>query len=599
MKIKGKVNIFISAITAILFSSTLLIEGTYALFVNENKNDISITSGKVDVRSLIHNIYAYSPTSISPVDGSIIDSTNAATNDESTNTHTFYNGGKVVVDGSSVHLINISSGDYVQFSIKVTNHSNIKTQYRTYYEITNNADGSASDDDLVNALKIYSNRTIIDKSTGWFFLKQASDPVSGELISDADSTWRIQLPSLVSSSLGGKSCTISFVVEALQGNAKTFFDGGDGSVAKPFLINDASSFEKINYYRDKYTYFKVGVSELDLTSVKPIYLYGTFDGNNALIKGNNSLFYTAGYNSSTETTVIKNFTANLNSANSLVFSLFGASTTFENVKISGTIMGSNNVGAFLNYGTAIWKASNYEINFTNCYCDADIIATAQNYASILIGHAYQGVGNDVNINIDSGTYEGISNANVYAVGSTNQGRRYFGLSYGNTPVVRNDNVIVNDNVYSAHQIKVINPTKNSDGSYIVNKDNNVDSISVKINSSLTAYDDAGEAIEKLKGITFDFGNLYTQTKSLGTDSYFKIADALSSISISNKMSGLDRPTFALDSSALEIITNTLENYQTGKVYLHVRQFDVNNKLLAVGSLTIAQRNDLSSSWAII
>ncbi len=604
MNKKQKGSIILASLASIAVAGSLIAGATYALFTSESSDNIAVTNGKVDVKASINNFYVYSPTLISMEEGNeVLDKNNAATNDEDNKIYKFANGGTASIDGNTVTVSNMTPGDYVEFSIGVTNYSNVKAQYRTVYTISDD-----SDDDLVEALKISTDRILINNSTGWEFLSAASDSESGDLITSEDSYWGIQLPTTASNSLQGKSCTISFTVEAVQGNAKTFFYGGDGTIDNPFIIKDAESFSKMAYYSDRYKYYEIAedVTEIDCSGISAINFLGSINGNNVPIKSNKFIFYTIGYYSQKSHSVVRNFDVTLNSASPFVYSVVETETTFDNVNIHGVIEIAQNVSAFVQYGPACFRGYfNYVLNFKNCSCDASIKATVANSAAVLVGHTYPGTGYSATYYIDSATDEGIENAKIYAMpsgSSSAKGYKYYSTS---SAKVYKDGVLLDASANSmpATTIQTLKPSK-GESSYTVEKDENATKFVVKVETALTAYDDDGNVMSNYNGIT----NVCIPYKDIdvsGLSGSIDIFDLFTSVEIVNKSSGQGYPAWSLDSESkkLTITTNSTVNYQTGTISLTVVQYDSNGLLLSSGGLVIAKStgtpNQGEVTWSVI
>ncbi len=361
----------------------------------------------------------------------------------------------------------------------------------------------------------------------------------------------------------------------------------------PIWIETASDLEKIEN-SGVYTYYKVAdnVTEIDCTDVSRLHLYGEFDGNSATLKNlRNSLFQYVGNGKETEeTTVLKNFTAVMNTPNSLVFTIAGPSTKFEGVKVSGYMEGYWNMGAFVNYGSANYDDSgfDYTVEFAQCSCDATIISKQNNSAAVLVGHTYPGAGKAV-IKLDSATNTGIDGATMRLNGGTN-GYKYYGV--GNATVYLGDATkekekLPTDNVT---QLNVVTPTKNSDGIYTVTVQEGA-TAKAQLTAQLTAYTD-GTEISNLRGITFTLG----ESTAVENGNVF---DKVESVQIKNEMTASGRPAYTLENGVLTVYTNTTENYVTGKVSVTVSQYDAENKLCAIGSLVLAEKETTDAEqWTI-
>ena len=215
-----KRNVIVSSLLAICLCVSLIAGATFAIFTSESKVNIAVTSGKVKVAATISDFAAYSPKSISAEEGNaILDDTNTAVDTADENEKIFGNGGTAKLsyaeDGTAnIELRNITPGDSVTFKITVTNHSNVKAKYRT---LVAKADGS--DDVLYGALVFNVGGMTVDGKSAWNELAPVTDDNGAEV---ATYECGVELPAKVSGEeYMGKTCSIVFAVEAVQGNVDT------------------------------------------------------------------------------------------------------------------------------------------------------------------------------------------------------------------------------------------------------------------------------------------------------------------------------------------------------------------------------------------
>ncbi len=203
-----KRNVLLSAVLAIMLCVSLIAGATFALFTSESKVNIAVTSGKVQVEAHIQNLELYSPTSIA-LNGSIVDPANKATGE------TFANGGSASVSENELTLSGVTPGDKVTFEIHVENKSNVAIKYRTILACT-------EDDGLFSGLKVeigneintYAGNTVISEYKG---LSAGEEIMDKETIVPVS----IELPTTAGNEYQDKSTTISYKVEAVQGNTET------------------------------------------------------------------------------------------------------------------------------------------------------------------------------------------------------------------------------------------------------------------------------------------------------------------------------------------------------------------------------------------
>ncbi len=213
-------KIILSSILSLVLCISLIAGGTFALFTSESKTNISVTSGKVDVKATFAIDSVYSPMEIN-TDATISDDANGA--DISTNT--FKNGGTVAVDGADVTITNMTPGDKVIFAVTITNNSNVEFLQRLTITPAD-ADKSFFNELLVGLYdaeaeeyKYYS-----DYATDW----EVGTPVSEPATEVAYLS--VEMPAFVGNNWQNKSCSFTLAVNAVQGNAATVGEAIDNEI---------------------------------------------------------------------------------------------------------------------------------------------------------------------------------------------------------------------------------------------------------------------------------------------------------------------------------------------------------------------------------
>ncbi len=160
MKVWGKVA---SSVAAIGLSAALIAGSTFALFTNESKTNIAITSGKVKVTSAVTELAG---TSVN-WNGSAYDNKPVTVIE---NVGTFTNGGTFTYNAAenTLNIERITPGDYVTFKIQTTNDSNIAIKYQTIVTL------ASGDTTLFTGLEI----------------EMDSEPVKNKELSTAVSEWK-------------------------------------------------------------------------------------------------------------------------------------------------------------------------------------------------------------------------------------------------------------------------------------------------------------------------------------------------------------------------------------------------------------------------
>ncbi len=210
MNRKQKGGIILSSLAAIAIAGSLIAGSTYALFTSESKANIAITSGKVNVSASISNFEAHTPMLIS-LDGSIKDDAELATKvEDKEDEYIFGNGGTAKLIGQELKLDKMTPGDYVNFDITIANNSNVDIKYCV--KVT-----SEGDSELLKQLSVEFPGYSVNGSVIWKTLAYVE---GGASIAGIEGC-KVSLPTTADNDCQDKSCTLTFTVEAVQGNAET------------------------------------------------------------------------------------------------------------------------------------------------------------------------------------------------------------------------------------------------------------------------------------------------------------------------------------------------------------------------------------------
>ena len=205
-----KRNVVVSAILAIMLCVSLIAGATFALFRSESKVNIAVTSGKVSVLASI-------------------DKTSVQTKQLNTE---YAQGAKKMfeasasIDDNGLTLEKLVPGDAIKFNIVVKNESTVTVQYRTIISCE-------SDNGLFAGLNV----NVGDKE-GYngvtFFVSDWAQLAVG--VEDAIVPVSIELPEDAGKEYQDKTCTVSYKVEAVQGNAQV--KNPEDGVIYIFTAND-------------------------------------------------------------------------------------------------------------------------------------------------------------------------------------------------------------------------------------------------------------------------------------------------------------------------------------------------------------------------
>ena len=173
-----KNKIIISSILTIAMCLSLIAGSTFALFTSESEVNVAVTSGEVSVLATAGDV-TYGSTY-----GSTL--------------------GNVTKSGNEITLENVTPGDFVDFAITVDNQSTVAVKYRTVVTISGDAE-------LTGALVVsFGGKTSAEATSDWSTLNVGEG--------NATVAVHISLPDTTGNECQGKTCSISYLVEAVQGN---------------------------------------------------------------------------------------------------------------------------------------------------------------------------------------------------------------------------------------------------------------------------------------------------------------------------------------------------------------------------------------------
>lgn len=230
----AKKSTIISAICAIIMCISLVVGATFALFTSESPVNIAVTSGKVKVVATIaeDSLKTYSGENLTGVVEDDVDRIKLTTALGGENGK-FINGGTAELDGDTLTLDKMTPGDKVTFQIVVYNYSNVKVKYRTKIV-------ESDDDGLYAGLKFDIGGFAVKSSTVWKDLAPASDDDAEIARYDCS----VELPSNAVNDYQEKKCTISYIVEAIQGNAAVTVDSVEAEAIGNLTVEQTAEGEK-------------------------------------------------------------------------------------------------------------------------------------------------------------------------------------------------------------------------------------------------------------------------------------------------------------------------------------------------------------------
>ena len=180
-----KKKVLLSSILTIALCLSLIVGSTYALFTSSVKVNVIATAGQVDVAATLDGTIEKGSTL-----GSMLPETSI----------------EFDTDSNTITMNKIVPGDYASFNLKVSNASDVTVKYRTVIKVVD-------DNGLFAGLVATINNVKYDGgylASAWAELT----PGSADIIIPV----KIELPEAAGNEYKGKTCTVSYIVEAVQGN---------------------------------------------------------------------------------------------------------------------------------------------------------------------------------------------------------------------------------------------------------------------------------------------------------------------------------------------------------------------------------------------
>ena len=186
---KKKNKVLLTSMATIAMCASLVAGGTYALFTSESAVNVAVTSGTVSVVATLDDKIEL---------GSTLGENVAETTVEYS------------TESNTIALSNMLPGDYIEFDINVHNASTVSVKYQTVISVV-------EDDGLFGGLEVSIDNEEIKgkdaKMSKWETLAVGSDDIIVPV--------RVELPDDRGNDFQGKTCTIAYTVNAVQGNAAT------------------------------------------------------------------------------------------------------------------------------------------------------------------------------------------------------------------------------------------------------------------------------------------------------------------------------------------------------------------------------------------
>ncbi len=182
-----KSKVLISSILTIVMCLCLIAGSTFAIFSSESKVNVAVNSATVDVKAVVSDLNVGSTLGDPLGSAELVDNT--------------------------LTLINLVPGDYATFSINIDNQSNVAIKFRTVISVA-----SEADTDLFSGLVFTVDGVELNTvdADGNLLVADWATLAAGE--GDRTVTVKVSLPETAGNEYQNKSCTITYMVEAVQGN---------------------------------------------------------------------------------------------------------------------------------------------------------------------------------------------------------------------------------------------------------------------------------------------------------------------------------------------------------------------------------------------
>ena len=263
----------------------------------------------------------------------------------------------------------------------------------------------------------------------------------------------------------------------------------------------------------------------------------------------------------------------------LVRNIFNSGKTkFENIKLYGYVSGDYNMGSFYNYGTANNDSdgADYTVEFKNCQSDLTLVCTTGNAMGGLLGHGFEGANNTLTIIKDQATkYTG----KMYTTGTATCYEVMAMCSHA-TYILNGEETSSSINTYPSTKIDKGTVDKKENG-YEVLVATGASKLIIDLNCQLSAYDEAGNQIPNLSGMTWV---LQSSEKEVTSGEEVKVLDLVESVNIVNG-ANYERSA-SISNKVLTIYTGTDSNYASGTVTLYVKHIDSRGNIIRVDSIQV-------------
>lgn len=344
-----KKKLLLSSIMSIAMCLSLISGATFALFTDEASVNIAVTSGKV---SVVANI---DETSVQTKQLNDTAYTAGADN--------FFEG-TATFGAGSLTLNNLVPGDAIKFDIVVKNESTVAIQYRTLITCDNDTGLFAGLNVAIGAQE-YNGASNV---TNWATLAPGSAEMRIPVV--------VELPESAGNDYQGKTCSILYKVEAVQGNAE--MENPDPNTYYLYTSHDLMALS------GKYLVANNGVAQ-----TANVQLMNNINANGATFKeigvayGDTLNFYGNGY-------TISNIKLDTGKHNGLTnVGMFyvdtGATLNVENLKLVNPVV-ADGIDEYTTGAAAVVGYANGAVNLNNVDVDGANVNNTYGNAAIYVGY---------------------------------------------------------------------------------------------------------------------------------------------------------------------------------------------------------------------
>lgn len=206
-----KKKALLTSVLALAICLCLIVGSTYALFTSQSELSVDVSSGTLAIKAELDGLKLYSV--VADPDGEEEDENGNTYTYEERPDDTFANLGTATFENGVLTMTNITPGDKVSFTMKVSNSSNVLANYRYGIYCT-------SGQELMSGMIVTIDGTPYEALdhyvTAWEQLDPIDPAATEELVKTVEIS--IELPVVAGNEYQTLSTSIYILVEAVQAN---------------------------------------------------------------------------------------------------------------------------------------------------------------------------------------------------------------------------------------------------------------------------------------------------------------------------------------------------------------------------------------------